>query len=89
MRARGREGNMRLYRLKRALAVVNNDQVVKFLFTEMHFQRIGIRDMSEKAGVNYNTLKDWRLRTNPRIKDMNACLNVLGYELIPQRISTV
>jgi len=77
---------MRLYRLKNPPTVVNNDQIVQFLFSEMHFQRLGIKDMSEKTGINYNTLKDWRLRTNPRIKDMQACLNVLGYELVPQRI---
>ena len=77
---------MRLYRLKSPRPVTNNDQIVKFLFSEMHFQRLGIKDMAEKTGINYNTLKDWRLRTNPRIKDMQACLNVLGYELVPQRI---
>jgi len=77
---------MRLYRLKNPPTVVNNDRIVHFLFEQMHRQRLGIKDMSEKTGINYNTLKDWRLRTNPRIKDMQACLNVLGYELVPQRI---
>jgi hypothetical protein len=79
---------MRQYRLKNPRPVINNDQIVKFLYNEMHFQQVGIRDMSEKTGVNCDTLKDWRIRTNPRLKDIQACLNVLGYELVPQRIDT-
>ena len=55
--------------------------VVIRLFREMNYQQIGILDMSEKSGVNKNTLKDWRIRTVPRIADLDACFKVLGKKL--------
>ena len=50
--------------------------LVRRLFEEMNYQRIGLLDMAERAGINKNTLKDWRIRTNPRIQDLEACFNV-------------
>mgnify|MGYP001080586753 CR=1 FL=1 len=57
--------------------------LVRELFEEMHAQRCGARDMADRSGVNVNTLKDWRTRTQPRIADLEACFNVLGYTLRP------
>ena len=55
--------------------------LVKALFVEMGEQQCTIMDMAERSGVNKNTLKDWRNRSNPRIIDLEACLNVLGKTL--------
>ena len=57
--------------------------LVRILFDEMQKQRLGVVDMAKKSGVNKNTLKDWRIRTTPRIADLEACFNVLGLKLIP------
>lgn len=55
--------------------------LVKKLFREMHRHQIGVLDMAERSGVNKNTLKDWRTRTVPRVPDLEACFNVIGYRL--------
>lgn len=49
----------------------------------MNRNQIGVLDMSERTGINKNTLKDWRTRTVPRVSDLEACFNVLGYKLKP------
>lgn len=54
---------------------------VRYLFTEMNYQQIGLLDMAERSGVNKNTLKDWRTRTVPTVDNLEACLTVLGCEL--------
>lgn len=55
--------------------------LVKRMFEEMARQQIGVLDLSERAGVNPNTLRDWRTRTMPTIDNLEACLNVLGLEM--------
>ena len=52
--------------------------LVKRMFEEMARQQIGVLDLAERAGVNPNTLRDWRTRTMPTIDNLEACLNVLG-----------
>jgi transcriptional regulator with XRE-family HTH domain len=55
--------------------------VVQRLYVEMNAQQCTAADVSERSGVNKNTLKDWRTRTAPTIDNLEACLNVLGLEL--------
>lgn len=55
--------------------------LVKRMFEEMARQQIGVLDLAERAGVNPNTLRDWRTRTMPTIDNLEACLNVLGLEM--------
>lgn len=55
--------------------------LVRRLFEEMNRQQLGVLDLAERAGVNKNTLRDWRTRTVPTIDNLEACLNVLGLEL--------
>ncbi len=56
--------------------------LVRQLFEEMNRQQCGVVEMSERSGVNKNTLKDWRTRTVPRIADLEACFNVLGFDIV-------
>jgi DNA-binding phage protein len=51
----------------------------------MDRQQIGILDMAERAGVNKNTVKDWKTRAVPSIDNLQACLNVLGLRLTVTR----
>jgi hypothetical protein len=55
---------------------------VRRLFAEMNTQRCTAADLSERSGINKNTLKDWRTRTAPTLDNLEACLNVLGFELV-------
>ncbi len=63
--------------------------LVRRLFEEMNNQQICMLDVAERSGVNKNTLKDWRVRTIPRVADLEACFNVLGLTLVarPQKLA--
>lgn len=65
----------------RPLKIPRCHPLVRRLFEEMNAQRIGVLDMSERSGVNRNTLRDWRGRTVPTIDNIEACFNVLGLTL--------
>ncbi len=55
--------------------------LVRKLFEEMNYQRIGVTDLAERAGLALGTFKGWRTRHCPRIVELEACFNVLGKEL--------
>jgi hypothetical protein len=55
--------------------------LVRRMFAEMNHQRIGVLDMSDRSGINKNTLQDWRTRTVPTVDNLEACFTVLGCEL--------
>ena len=76
---------MRAYRRKQPLETKNKHQVIRFLSNEMHHQQMTSADLCERAGFAPDTLKWWRHRTMPRINDVEAALNVLGYELTVRR----
>lgn len=57
--------------------------LVKTLFREMNRQHLGMLDMSERSGVNRNTINDWKRRSIPSIHNLEACYNVLGLTLKP------
>ena len=61
--------------------ITNNNEIVRFLFEEMHKQQIHECDMSERVGFHRDTLRKWRLRHQPRVNDIEACLDFLGYKL--------
>jgi hypothetical protein len=55
--------------------------LVRRLFQEMNHQRIGMTDMAERVGMSRFTINGWRTRHCPRIVELEACYNVLGYKL--------
>lgn len=59
----------------------NAHRVVKRLFVEMNAQQISQEEMARRSGVSRNTFKDWKNRSIPRLDMIEACLNVLGFEL--------
>ena len=59
----------------------NVHPLVRRLFEEMNYQRIGVLDLAERSGVNKNTIKDWKNRSMPRLDNIDACYNVLGLKL--------
>ena len=58
--------------------------LVRRLFTEMNEQQCSQQTMSERSGINKNTFRSWRTKAVPRLDDLEACLNVLGFELTIQ-----
>jgi len=61
--------------------LINNNLVVRFLFSEMHRQGCLKKDLCEKVGINRNTLRNWNVQNVPKINDIEAALNYLGYTL--------
>jgi len=72
---------IRSYRRTTPFACKSCDPTVAILFAAAHDQRISTADLAERSGINRNTLKDWRIRTTPRIADLRAVLNVLGLDI--------
>lgn len=60
---------------------------VRALWEKMHEQQLGMQDLGERSGVNWNTIKDWFYgRTVPNINNLEACLNVVGSTLVVRGI---
>jgi hypothetical protein len=51
----------------------------------MHNQRIGVMDLAERAGIPRHTIKGWRTVCLPGIVNLEACFNVLGFDLVARR----
>jgi hypothetical protein len=62
-------------------AIINNDPIIRFLFEEMYRQRVCQMDLSERVGLHRDTLRKWRTQHSPRLPEIQAALNALGYEL--------
>lgn len=56
-------------------------RAVKFLFEEMNRQQISAADLSDRGGPHNKTIQRWRLDRDPTISNLEAALNVLGFEL--------
>ena len=76
---------MREWNEKRGLRVLqriaNNNPIVRFVFEEMHRQKIHQADMAERMGYHKDTIRKWRSNHMPRINDLMDCLSYLGYDL--------
>lgn len=71
----------------RKLSIPNGAHpLIRRLYEEMSRQQLGVTDTAERAGVARETIKGWRKRHCPRIGELEACFNVLGYTLKPTRM---
>lgn len=59
----------------------NVHPLTKSLFEMLEARGMTDKDMSRLSGVSHHTIADWRYRWNPSLPNLEACLNVLGYEL--------
>lgn len=62
--------------------------LLRLMFEKMAEQQLTLGELSRRAGVSYASLHDWRRggglarpRYSPRLENLEACLNVLGYRL--------
>ena len=56
--------------------VLNGNPIV-----QLKRQRCCQMDLSERVGLHRDTLRNWRTKHTPRINDIEAALNYLGYTL--------
>lgn len=68
-------------RFRRITVPTNAHPLVRKLFEEMNYQRIGIEDLADRSGVAGNTVKNWRKYHNPSVANLDACFQVLGMKL--------
>ena len=68
------------------LMVTNGSPTVQSLFKIAREKNMTQNEMSRQTGIVATTLKSWRIRNQPRITDLEAALNALGYELEVVRI---
>ena len=79
---------MRRYCLTRPVTVPKAaTPLIQRLFAIMHEERIGYSDLAERSGLAHGTLCSWRRRNVPRVIDLDAALNALGYELVIRPIA--
>lgn len=78
---------MKTFRLKKPFSCRSTNPIVKFICKEAFDQRVTMYDLSRRAGISKDTIRHWRYKSTPNLKDAEAVLNVLGYELIAARIN--
>lgn len=61
--------------------VTNSSPFLKFLFAQMEAMGITDRELANRTGICEATIRGWRTRTTPRLMDMEAALNAIGFEL--------
>jgi len=80
---------MKQYRRKQPLSAKNNNHIIQFLTSEMHKQRLCEIDLVNRAGLSKDTVRFWRHQTMPRINDVEAALNVLGFTLTVKKVRSL
>ena len=58
---------------------------IKKVFAEMKHQLVTISDVATRSGVNRVTISAWRKRNIGSLANVEAVLNVLGFNLTPTR----
>jgi hypothetical protein len=56
---------------------------VRLVFAEMRRQGVNYFEMESRSGTQKATVKAWRHKNAPSMPNLEACLNVLGWSLIP------
>lgn len=59
---------------------------VEFLFQQLKVSGMSIVMLGHKSGVNAKTIGKWKISNSPNLSNIEACLNVVGFELKPVRI---
>ena len=77
---------MKPFRLKKPFSCQNNNPVVRFIADQAFKQKMTMYDLSERSGMNKDTIRHWRHASTPRVDHAEAVLNVLGYTLKPVKI---
>ena len=60
----------------------NAHRLIKRLSEIVNDEMTTLSELAARAGVSNKTICDWRHRTNPKIDDLDAVLNVMDYELV-------
>ncbi len=81
------EYKVRYWRPSRMKVPEKAHPLVRRLYQEIIRQQVPVAVVCEKAGLPYCRFRDWRTRVSPKIVDLEAAFNVLGYTLKPVEIT--
>ena len=71
---------------KRVLKVPSRGlPLVRLLFDLINQENVALSTVSKRSGVSVSTISDWRWRRSPSVTNLEAVLNVMGYELSIRR----
>lgn len=56
--------------------------LVRRLFEIMNAEKTVMAEVAARAGMRYSTISDWRHRRSPLLREFEAAVNALGYELV-------
>ncbi len=79
------KGELVRYATPVVLPTQHSHPLVRKLFEEAHRQRLPQKTWAVRAGLSHDTLKDWKTRSSPRLVNIEAAANVLGFELVLRR----
>lgn len=61
--------------------------LIRFAYEEMVKQKVSQLELAYRSGIADKTLRAWRLgATSPKMMDVEAVLNTLGYKLVVAKI---
>jgi hypothetical protein len=55
--------------------------LVKEFFRKVEIRQRKLKNVAKRSGVCIVTMRAWREKTNPTVPNLEAALNVVGYEL--------
>lgn len=59
---------------------------IYWIWTEMNKQCASQEDIAKRSGVSSSTMRKWRLGVrSPRVMELEAVINALGYQLAVRR----
>ena len=67
--------------MKKKPPITNGHHCVQFLFDEIYSTDTNEGRVAKAVGVDRNTIRNWRIRTMPRVDTLEAALNDIGYTL--------
>lgn len=80
--------NGKMSRIRRNHVTIPPDAhpMVQFIYAEIERQGLCIGDVADLVGVPYKTISSWRSKHNPNLENLQACLNVLGFQLSVEKL---
>lgn len=75
------EHKVRYWTWQRMTVPPHAHPLVRRLYQEIIRQQVPVAILAKKSGVSRQTIREWRTRLRPKLDDLEACFNVLGYEL--------
>ncbi len=65
---------------------INRDPLIRQLIGLINRNKLNATEIASKAGLTENAIHVWARKSSPRIQNLEAALNVMGYKLAIKKI---